>query len=165
MVEAIRCAQYVFGRGRIYFEVASALSVALKPDEIDRYNLVNTECNYHTPPREQSELFARAGMSELSGGISVFFVKAILTSDGVANGCAVHPPHRPLLLIGTKTTPWTLAHETGHVLLGSTWLPAHTFEANNLMYAFSYRFNANDEPTLNEFQLVQMRNSPYVARC
>lgn len=163
IAESVRCAQRVYGGNKILFEVASTQCVSLRGFDIERYNIVNTECSFRLESREHSELFARAGVGDLEG-ITVFYVRSILTSDGASNGCASHPPHRPSVLIGTKHTPWTLAHEVGHVLLGPRY-SGHTTESNNLMYGSSFVFNRDSNPELNALQLNQIVSSPFVRRC
>jgi hypothetical protein len=65
---------------------------------------------------EQTQLFGNrnfVGANE----IAVYFVRSVLQNNtGVLNGCASFPANQPSCVIAQIASPWTLAHEVGHVL-------------------------------------------------
>jgi Metallo-peptidase family M12B Reprolysin-like len=89
-------------------EIASALETVT----------VEYNCPMNDLSDEQEALFnLRAGVNP--GEIVIYFVKA---TDGIMNGCAAHPRqpfylfNRPGAIVTSVATPWTLAHEIGHIL-------------------------------------------------
>jgi hypothetical protein len=67
--------------------------------------------------------------------------------------------------MGSACTPWTLAHEVGHVLLGASYSPVHTSSPNNIMFASSAVFTQAGNPSLDSGQVTQMLRSQYVRPC
>jgi hypothetical protein len=65
---------------------------------------------------EQNQLFGNrnfVGANE----IAVYFVRSVLVNNTeVVNGCAAFPANQPSCVIAQTASPWTLAHEVGHVL-------------------------------------------------
>ncbi|RVG20637.1 HEAT repeat domain-containing protein [Sinorhizobium meliloti] len=75
---------------------------------------------------EQKELFShRNGVED--GHVVAYFVRS--TRKKKLNGCATHPRGKPGAIITKSASPWTLAHEFGHVLDIH-----HKGSSNRLMY-------------------------------
>ena len=62
---------------------------------------------------EQQKWIFRERDGVPAGEVVVYFLLALLP---VSVGCAAHPPGMPGVLIGSRATRWTLAHELGHLL-------------------------------------------------
>lgn len=71
------------------------------------------------------------------------------------SGCAAHPPTLPSFLVTNSASPWTLAHELGHVL-GLI----HVTDRDNLM-STPTAWITNPPPDLNDDQILVMRSSPW----
>jgi hypothetical protein len=65
---------------------------------------------------EQTQLFGNRN-SVGANEIAVYFVRSVLQNNTTAlNGCASFPANRPSCVVAQAASPWTLAHEVGHVL-------------------------------------------------
>jgi hypothetical protein len=71
---------------------------------------VVTDCP--NPSAEQNQLFTNVG-GVGTNEIVIYFVRSTVPSY---NGCASHPAAQPGAIVAAIASPWTLAHETGHVL-------------------------------------------------
>ncbi len=69
-------------------------------------------CNGATTT-EQNQLFGNRNFAGPNDMVA-YFVQA--TTPNALNGCASHPAGQPGAVITQVASPWTLAHETGHVL-------------------------------------------------
>ena len=70
------------------------------------------KCLMGTVTEEQRELFTHRDNAD-ERDIVVYFIRQ--TNPPLA-GCAAHPNGRPGAVVANMATPWTLAHEIGHVL-------------------------------------------------
>lgn len=162
--QAIRNAQRLYGRNKIYFETPAPQSVYMNAADFGRLSVVNGECRWNQESSEQKDLFDLVGANDMFG-ITAVFVSGLQTASGPLNGCAGHAAYRAGVMIGSACTPWTLSHEVGHVLLGANYSPVHTTDASNIMFASSSRFTQASNPSFDFAQLAQIRSSPYVVRC
>ena len=65
---------------------------------------------------EQTQLFGNRN-SVGANEIAVYFVRSVLKNNAQAlNGCASFPTNQPSCVVAQIASPWTLAHEVGHVL-------------------------------------------------
>jgi hypothetical protein len=69
-----------------------------------------------TPTAEQTALFGNTNFIGPEDVVAYFVQSAIMTGGGTLNGCAISPANRPGAAIAQIASPWTLAHEFGHVL-------------------------------------------------
>jgi hypothetical protein len=134
------------------------------PADFGRLSVVNGQCQWNQESPEQADLFSRLNSFDMLG-ITAVFVKGIQTLTGALNGCAGHANWRAGVMVGSACTPWTLAHEVGHVLLGSTYSPVHTSSPLNIMYEKSSQFTQTSNPSLDLSQVGQMLRSQYVRPC
>lgn len=162
--EQVRNAQRVYGKVGIYFDVGTMESIALDAAAYSRLAVVTTECNWDEDSPEQAELFERVGASPLQQGILAVFVRDIRKPDRFTNGCAGHSPHRAAVVVSAFASPWTLAHEVGHVLLGSSFLPVHTTSRDNVMFSPTSDLHPSVPPGFDLTQQAQIFRSPYVTR-
>lgn len=83
--------------------------------------------------------------------------------SGEIRACAIHRPNDPLVVLSaSQVTPWSLAHEVGHVLLGRSFRPIHSPDDGNLMIHATEKLYM--PVILNEKQVRAMRESPYCVR-
>lgn len=101
---------------------------------------------------EQNQLFANrnnAGPNDLC----VYFVRSTVPP---LNGCAAFPAGRPGAVVTSVASPWTLAHECGHVLtLG------HVGDSNRLMMGGGTWNITNPPPDLIQTEVDRMFASPF----
>lgn len=101
---------------------------------------------------EQDQLFANrnnAGPRDLC----IYFVRSTLP---MLNGCAAHPGGRPGAIVCSVASPWTLAHEIGHVLgLG------HVGSSDRLMFGGGTWGITNPPADLAQGEVRTMRGSAF----
>jgi hypothetical protein len=78
-------------------------------------------------------------------------------SDNIL-GCGGHMKNKPACIVGSAGSQWTTPHEVGHVLLGSTFVPVHSTDSQNLMLSGTFGITAS-LPILTDAQLAQMKKS------
>lgn len=163
---ALRNAQRVYGANGISIQMVSGQSLYLTQQEQLTLNVIDGACKWDVVSDEQRLLHSLGGSQRvLINDIRVYYVNKIATPSGsLLNGCAGHAPHRPAVAIAATGSPWTLAHEVGHVLLGSAFQPVHSTSRTNLMYAPTASITGNP-PDLTRDQLLTMINSRYCVSC
>ena len=124
-----------------------------------------TECRLNQTDDLQKLLFSLGGGREGvdSRDILVFYVNKLTDTDNqLLNGCASHPANAPAVAVAATGSPWTCAHEVGHVLLGNL-TPTHSGSKSNLMFRSTNQITSVI-PGLSEVQVRQMRKSPLCLR-
>lgn len=84
--QSVACAQRIYGPHGIYFDVASATSVAMGEADRNRLATLDTSCTAGQDSDEQAELYAMLVVQEPS--ITAIFVREIATYVGEVHGCA-----------------------------------------------------------------------------
>ena len=108
-------------------------------------------CTMGSTTTEQNQLFANrnnAGPND----VCVYFVRSTVPP---LNGCAAFPSGRPGAVITSVASPWTMAHECGHVL-GL----AHVADPNRLMMGGGTWNITNPPPDLIQSEINTMLASP-----
>lgn len=119
---ALRNAQSVYGQYGISIEFVSGQSL---PNAVDRnsqcLSLVAVDvgsCTIgQTMTPQQNTLFnygSRQGVGP--NDILCYWVNRVESGGSDLAGCASHPTAQPACVISALGSPWTLAHEVGHVL-------------------------------------------------
>lgn len=98
----------VYGMQGILVQVASTENLNLPT-----LNAVDVGSCSGTTTSEQNQLFGNRNFAGPNDMVA-YFVQA--TTPNALNGCATHPAGQPGAVITQVASPWTLAHETGHVL-------------------------------------------------
>lgn len=112
-------------------------------------------CTGGNPSAEQQALSnfrASAGAND----VVVYACRSVSYSAGSLNGCASFPAGRPMAVIASYCSLYTMAHEVGHVL-GL----AHVNDNNRLMTGNGTDNITNPPPDLIAAEIQTMINSPF----
>jgi hypothetical protein len=112
-----------------------------------------------TPTAEQARLFthnASVGTNE----IVAYFVDTVIGAGGSLNGCCAHPSGQPGVEVSSTPSPWTLAHEIGHVLGLSHADSAGSCLFDRLMTGCSTNRITSPPPDLDPSEITVMQASP-----
>lgn len=121
-LQALRNAQATFGQYGIFIEFQSGQSL---PDAVDHdrqcLSLERVDVGSCTMPQDmttqQDALFgygSRQGVA--ANDIICYWVDQVESGGSRLAGCASHPNALPACVVSALGSPWTLAHEVGHVL-------------------------------------------------
>jgi hypothetical protein len=163
---ALQNAQRVYGPNGINIEFASGQSLLLGDVDQITLSVLDTACQWDQDSDEQGQLYGLGGSQGVGAtDVLVYYVNRIVKPNGdPLNGCAGHAPTRAAVAVATTGSRWTLAHELGHVLLGSRFAPVHETSPLNLMFAPTTSITANP-PGLSATQLAAMRRSAFCVSC
>jgi hypothetical protein len=154
MVEGMR---EVFETVGVRVEVGSLepLELSELTDLAELADLEIGACTMNTVTGEQRRLFEHRGEAA-AGEPVVYLLRSTLPP---ASGCAAHPADLPGAVVARRASPWTLAHEVGH-LLGLR----HVSDRNRLMTPRTSRID-DPPPVLTEEEGAIIRASPMVRDC
>jgi hypothetical protein len=152
---SMRNAEIVYAQYGIKVEFASGESIALTPDQRDKFDQIDQECNWDLDDGEFTEL-KNLGTPAPLNDVLVFYVHTF--ADKNTLGCGGHTKARPACTVTANAKAWDTAHEVGHVLLTSGFAPVHIQDRRNLMHPISRSLSST--PVLTDRQVAQMRKSP-----
>ena len=109
----------------------------------------------HSVSDEEDELF------DLGRGMGAPLVGYYILGDGAYAGCAAHPSGRRGFWVGSMASPWTFAHELGHVVGDN----GHVNDTDNLMYGSGTRNITNPPPDLTNSQCGRINSDPDMEEC
>jgi len=147
-------AQRVYAQYGIRVDMQNGESLALSTSDEALFDQIDQECNWVIDDGEIARLH-RLGAPAPRTDVLVYFVRAF--SDANLLGCGGHGGGRPACTVAAAGSQWSMAHEVGHVLLGSSFAPVHTRSTRNLMFNSTPAITG--VPTLTIGQLAQMRAS------
>lgn len=161
--QALQAAQRVYGKYKIYFQLASQEAVRLDPQSFARLAVLETECAHGASSPEQAELYARFGVQDFRS-ITAFVVAALHkpVAKTYTLGCGTSAPHQPAVIVSHYARdPWVLAHEVGHLLTGG----GHSAGAADLMRSGPAHRVTDANPVFTYEQLEAVLRSPYCLPC
>lgn len=164
---ALRNAMRVYGQHRICLQVLSGQSIRLSGVEQLTFDDVDGACLWNVVSDEQRQLHDLGDSFQNIGAndIRVYWVNRIREADGnTLAGCAGHAPAKAAVVVSAIGSPWTMAHELGHVLLGPAYTPVHARDNRNIMFSPSANIAA-DPPTFNISQLGAITSSRFCVSC
>lgn len=98
---------YAGGSPSFWIEPASFNKI-----DVANYYVVDVgECK-GTPTDEQKSLFSKHRFGAASNEVVIYNA---LGTNPAQNGCATHPSGQPGAVVAAPASPWTMAHELGHV--------------------------------------------------
>jgi hypothetical protein len=128
---------------------------------------VVANCPSGSTTGEQNQLFGNrngAGADD----VVIYFVRSTVPA---ANGCAAHPNGQPGAVVAKIASPWTMAHETGHVL-SLAHIAGEKDAAGNCATPDFTRLmtgcgtsNITGTPTVNAGEISTMRSSSSTFDC
>jgi len=148
-------AEIVYAQYGIKIEFASGESIALTPDQQEKFNQIDQDCNWDLTDGEFTELKNLGTPAPLSD-VLVFYVNTF--ADPNTLGCGGHTKDRPACTVTAHALAWDTAHEVGHVLLTSSFTPVHINDRRNLMHPISRSLAST--PILTDRQVAKIRSSP-----
>ncbi len=151
---AFRNAQRVYAQYGIRIDFASGASLGLSPDEAQRLADVDGSCVWDITDGEYADVQRLAGHIP-SNEILVCYIGRFTAGE---LGCGGHLPDTPACIVASAGSQWTTAHEVGHVLLGSHFIPVHSTDTANLMLSSTPNITSNP-PILTAAQVTQMKTS------
>lgn len=151
---AFRNARRVYAQYGIRIDFASGMSLGLPEDQAKRLESVDGTCDWKITSGEYNEVQSLAGNLP-HNEILVCYVSRFASGK---LGCGGHAPKRPACIVTAAGSPWTTAHEVGHVLLGSSFAPVHESSSSNLMF-HSTPGITGDPPSLTDAQVAQIKLS------
>jgi len=164
---ALNHAKAVYAQHGIDIVFGSGMSLLLGPDDALTLDVVRTSCAWDQADDELRLLHSLGGMQGVGpNDVRCFYVNVLQDSsdDGDLNGCAGHVPGKAAFAVAAGSTRWTLAHELGHVLLGSSFEPVHVDDdTTNIMHAPTNDITAS-LPSFTPEQVIQIKKSPHCQR-
>lgn len=145
----------VYAQYGIRIDMMNGESLALSAADQARFEKINQLCVWDLTLGEFNELHS-LGTPAPATDVLVYFIHSF-KKEPAATGCGGHAKGRPACTVAITGNRWSLAHEMGHVLLGSGFTPVHTNDTRSVMYKkAAYRAST---PTLTEKQLAVIRAS------
>lgn len=155
---AIEYAEQLYGSNGIYFDIRTAVCPVISEADDVALNVVDGTCRWDQSNTEQDRLHTAVGLGSYQG-IAVFIVGGINNNGSTISGCAGHKPSKPTAVVSATGTNYTLAHEVGHVLLGSDYSPVHTSSTSNIMIGGTWQIPNGTRPTFNNNQVAELKRS------
>lgn len=159
----LKVMQEVYAQYGIAIEMASGESVLLKPDEALTLTVIDGDCKWDQLSDEQ-RLLENSGSKQGVGpnDITVYYATTLREQNGnTLQGCAGNELTRPAVMIASDAVDkTTMAHEVGHVLLGSSFSPVHDADSKNLMCEAPVC--TGNPAYLNDAQLTAIRGSRFL---
>ncbi|MBR1223060.1 hypothetical protein JQ557_34030 [Bradyrhizobium sp. U87765 SZCCT0131] len=159
---ALANAQKVYDGCRVLLEFASGLSMGASGMELLMLDASDATCNWDDASDQQKLLDLLGGRQGVGPtDVVVYYVNQLKEKAGnKLNGCAGHRPGRAAVAVAAGGSPWTLAHELGHVLLGPSFRPVHHPDKINIMFAPTTGITA-PIPAFTPEQVTRLRASPF----
>lgn len=158
-------ARRIYAQYSIDFFMASGMSLLLTDEERLKLTIVDGDCKWDQVSDDQrllQDLGGRQGVGPTD--IIVYFASVLRETDGEElQGCAGHAPSRPAAMVSaTAIDKTTMAHEVGHVLLGSGFTPVHHPDSNNLMCEAAVC--TGNPAFIDDKQLAAIRSSRFIQK-
>ena len=152
---AFRSAQRVYAQYGIRIDFTSGASLGLSEDEAARLATVDGTCTWDITSGEYADV------QNLAGNLPETEILVCYVTRFSSNilGCGGHMKNKPACIVASAAGKWDTAHEVGHVLLGSAFVPVHPTDTKNLMLISGSQGITVDPPILTDAQLTQMKKS------
>ena len=159
---ALANAQQVYDGCNVLLEFASGLSMGASGMDLLLLDASDATCNWDDASDQQKLLEQLGGRQGVGpNDVVVYYVNQISQkSGGPLNGCAGHRRGMAAVAVAASGSPWTLAHELGHVLLGPSFSPVHHPDTINIMFAPTTGITAA-VPSFTPEQVARLRASPF----
>ena len=145
--------QAVYAPYGIKIEFAGGMSLGLDAAAAQQLVQIDGSCEWSITDGEYAEVLGH-GHQIPSSDVGVFYVDRFSES---INGCGGHLPNHPACIVARAGSRYCTAHEVCHVLLGSSFEPAHIEDVNNLMH--SVDLARTRTPGLTPAQVTRIKQS------
>jgi len=156
--------QRVYAKIGIEVVMASGLSLGLAEQDQLVLTEVDGNCEWDEVSEDQ-ELLQDLGRQQVPPNEVVVYFATIIKekNNETLQGCASHRPGKPACIVAsTAVDKTTMAHEVGHVLLTSSFVPVHTTDSNNLMCEAPV---CTGNPAIfTPEQVAKIKNSPFLRK-
>jgi hypothetical protein len=155
-------ARMVYAKYGIYLDILSGMTMILSEDELKVFDEVDVgECVDNKLSTELADLHKIGLQGVAANEVVVYFAPKLKNAKHKPlNGCAAINSDRPALVVSATSTPWTLAHELGHVLL-EKYSPVHSTDTANVMFKTTAGITSFP-PDLDTEQLKAIKASKYI---
>ncbi len=159
---ALANAQQVYDGCNVLLEFASGVSMGVTGDDLLMLDASDGTCQWNDASDQQKLLEKLGGRQGVGpNDVVVYYANQIKEKSGnQLNGCAGHRPNMAAVVVAAGGSPWTLAHELGHVLLGPDFRPVHSADTINVMFAPTTGITA-PIPAFTPEQVNRLRASPF----
>jgi peptidoglycan hydrolase-like protein with peptidoglycan-binding domain len=160
---ALANARLVYGQYGFVVDEGPGMSILITDEDQAALDASPTECRLNQEDELQRRLFSLGGGRNGSNpkDILVFYINQLKTTDNKQlNGCASHKAGEPAVAVSASGSPWSMAHEVCHVLMGN-FIPTHDDHTFNLLFRSTNLITAS-LPGLSETQARQMRLSQLI---
>ena len=147
--------RYIYGDVGIDVNVRGGETLDLNDPAIAPLDDIDTgSCTGGSPSTEQRNL-SDFRNNATANDVVIYFCRSVSKNTGSLNGCASHPVDRPMAVVASYASLYTMAHEVGHVLgLG------HVDDNNRLMTENGTGNITNAPPDLIQEEIDTMLESP-----
>lgn len=146
--------QTVYAPHGIKIEFAGGMSLGLDAAAAQQLVQIDGTCTWKITDGEFASLL-RLGPGIPATDVGVFYVDRF---SQPINGCGGHMANKPACIVAKTGTRYSTAHEIGHVLLGSSFVPVHVNDVKNLMYPSGIPHART--PELTAAQVARIKKSP-----
>jgi peptidoglycan hydrolase-like protein with peptidoglycan-binding domain len=162
----LKVMEKVYAQYAIKIEMASGESVGFDTQGAPlTLTVIDGDCKWDQLSDEQRFLQDLGDKQSVwPNDITVYYAPTLRERDGsTLQGCAGSLPQRPAVMIADDAVDkTTMAHEVGHILLGSGFSPVHDNDSDNLMCAGA--ICTGNPPYLNDAQLKAIRASRFLIK-
>ncbi len=153
-------AQRVYAQYKIKLQLSSAASLMLPKGKKLDLEVIDVDCYPHKLSADQRLIYSLGNSGNIGANdIRVYYVDRIRDVDlGTLHGCAGSLPGKAAVTVAAAASRWDMAHEIGHILLGSSYKPVHHADTRNLMHASSVPATT---PFLDDSQVQAIKRSRY----
>jgi hypothetical protein len=127
------------------------LDLTNNDDLIPLNDILVDDCKRGSPSAEQTALSNFRGLAG-ANDVVVFMCRTVSKTSGSLNGCATHPDGRPMAVVSSTATLYSMAHEVGHVL----GLEHDKNNTDRLMYGYGTANLTNLPPDFSQDEVKTM---------